>query len=107
MSLKVFIRFCERKVVVRYTKRAKEELEIAFDWYESQKLGLGIEFIDAIEKSVDNIVEFPQMYQIIYRDFRRALSSKFPYVIFYTLQEDSIIIHAILNNRQNPMDYPK
>ncbi len=35
-----------------YTDRALLDLEIAFDWYENQFQGLGLEFLDCIEEKI-------------------------------------------------------
>jgi hypothetical protein len=37
-----------------YTDRAIDDVELAFSWYEEQRMGLGYEFIDCIEQSVIN-----------------------------------------------------
>ena len=40
------------KVRLRYTDRAKEDLGIAFGWYERQRRGLGFEFLDCVEAAI-------------------------------------------------------
>jgi len=89
-----------------YTSRAKFDLESAFFWYENQQRGLGMKFLDSIEKSTKLILDFPEMFRIIYLSFRRCVILNFPFSIFYTIEEDSIIIHAIFNNRQDPNKLP-
>jgi len=34
---------------LRYTERAKGDVESAFVWYERQRRGLGFEFLDCVE----------------------------------------------------------
>ena len=41
-------------MTLRYTERAKDDIELAFEWYEKQRRGLGFEFLDCIEKSLNN-----------------------------------------------------
>ena len=47
---------------LRYTDRAKDDVELAFEWYEKQRRGLGFEFLDCVEVSLNNILCFPKMY---------------------------------------------
>lgn len=89
-----------------YTDRAKIEVEVAFSFYENQKHGLGEEFLTALEKSFETIKTFPESSQIIYHNFRRFVVRKFPYSIFYTIEEKIIVVHAVFYNRRNPKDQP-
>jgi plasmid stabilization system protein ParE len=54
---------------LRYTDRAKDDLEAAFSWYERQRRGLGFDFLGCIEAALQNIIENPEMYQIRYSNF--------------------------------------
>jgi toxin ParE1/3/4 len=44
---------------LRYTSRAKNDVDLAFEWYELQRRGLGFEFLDCVEASINNIIYFP------------------------------------------------
>lgn len=48
-----------------YTSKAKDDLDIAFEWYEHQRRGLGFDFLDCVEVSVKLILESPEMYKFI------------------------------------------
>ena len=72
-----------RRLVVRPTARL--ELAAGSDWYDSQKQGLGAEFIHAFEAAAAAITENPFQYQIVYRSARRAPLGRFPYGLIYTV----------------------
>ncbi|MBS4022874.1 MAG: type II toxin-antitoxin system RelE/ParE family toxin [Dethiobacter sp.] len=91
---------------VRYTDRSKGDIEVAFEWYEKQRKGLGFDFLDCVEISIKSICTFPEMYQIHYSDFRGCAIRRFPFSIFYTSEEEEIIIHSVFNNRQDPEKRP-
>ncbi len=91
---------------IRYTDRAKDDVEIAFSWYENQKRGLGHDFLNSIEASITNISNFPKLYNNCYKNFRRSLTKRFPFAIFYTIEENEIIIHSVFDNRQDPKKRP-
>ncbi len=69
---------------LRYTDRARDDLELAFTWYERQRRGLGFDFLDCVEVALQNIIGNPEMYQIRYSNFRVCVIRRFPFSIFYT-----------------------
>ncbi len=91
---------------LRYTGRAKAELETAFVWYEKQQQGLGHKFLDCVEEVIDSILQMPRLYALQYENLRRALVRRFPFSVFYTIEQNEIIIHAVFDNRQNPVRLP-
>ena len=91
---------------LRYTDRAKNDLELSFEWYEKQRRGLGFEFLDCIEIAIKEILTFPEMLQICYLNFRRIVIRRFPFSVFYTIEDKEIIIHSVFDNRQNPERRP-
>ena len=90
-----------------YTDNAENDLDSAFGWYESQRKGLGFDFLDSVEVSLLIIQQNPELYRIIYKNFRRSILRRFPFSIFYTIENDEIIIHSIFDNRQDPEKLPK
>jgi len=93
-------------MILHYTDKAKVDLERAFGWYEAQRKGLGFDFLDCIESSVMKILGTPEMYNIIYKNFRRCIIRRFPFSIFFTIENSEIIIHSVFDNRQNPQKRP-
>ncbi len=57
-------------MILRYTDRSIVDVELAFEWYEKQRRGLGFEFLDCVEVSLNNILIFPAMYEPCYSNFR-------------------------------------
>lgn len=39
-----------------YTDRARDDLNLAFLWYERQRRGLGFDFLDCVEVALQNII---------------------------------------------------
>jgi len=71
---------------LRYTDRSKDEIELAFAWYERQRRGLGFEFLDCAEVSLRNIVDNPKMYQVRYSFFRGCPIRDFHFLYFIQLR---------------------
>lgn len=90
-----------------YTDVASEDIEMAFHWYERQQKGLGSIFLDSLEQGIVSIIDFPETPSVTHRQFYRKLIKKFPFSIFYTLEENKIVVHAVFDNRQDPQKKPE
>ena len=89
-----------------YTDRAKDDLELAFSWYERQRRGLGFEFLDCVEIAVKSILENPEIYRIHYSIFKGCVIRRFPFSVFYTVEHREIVVHSVFDNRQDPEKKP-
>ncbi|MDB9316035.1 type II toxin-antitoxin system RelE/ParE family toxin [Spirulina sp. CS-785/01] len=88
--------------VLVFRPEVQEELKEAYDWYENQTLGLGDEFLDCIDEVLNRINERPEAYAIVYRDVRRAVIQRFPYIVYYRIVSSRIVVTAIFHGRRNP-----
>lgn len=86
-----------------YFDEALSDIQKAKLWYKEQKEGLEIEFAEAIEKSILNILRMPTAYAIRYQNIRIAHAKRFPYNIHFYINETTkiIIITAVVHNRRN------
>jgi toxin ParE1/3/4 len=91
---------------LRYTERSKDDVELAFAWYERQRRGLGFEFLDCVESALQNIIFFSEMYPIRYSWFRGCPIRRFPFSIYYSIEDNEIVVHSIFDNRQDPKERP-
>ena len=64
---------------VRLTKAAQADIEQAAAWYESQKEGLGVTFVNRVTETVDSIALNPFGYEKRVNNVRMALVPKFPF----------------------------
>ena len=71
-------------------------------WYESRQAGLGIRFIDQVEATYDRIAAGPLGYQRLRGEIRRALIRHFPYAGYFVVEENMIVVTAVLHLRRNP-----
>jgi toxin ParE1/3/4 len=94
-----------RRFVVR--ARAERDLQSSFECYESQQQGLGAEFLAAVRERLEAVRSFPESSPVLYRDVRRAVVSRFPYVIFYIVRPTLVSILAILHQARNPAIWPR
>ena len=73
-------------------------------WYKDQNEKLAEEFKEEVNKEIDYIGENPEHYQLKYKEFRQSLVTRFPYAIFYLVEEDKkqIVVFGVLHTRRNP-----
>lgn len=81
---------------------AETDLDTAFVWYEAQRVGLGQEFLHAVEATLDRIRHAPEQFPIIDRGVRRALVRRFPYAVFYLVTSASTDVLACVHVRRHP-----
>jgi len=74
----------------------------AAGYYEERALGLGLSFIEAVERSVDQIIANSETYQLIGEDIRRKIMKGFPYSLLYAIECDRIRIVAVAHMKRRP-----
>jgi toxin ParE1/3/4 len=87
------------RVVVR--PRAEADLDEARQWYELQRAGLGDKFVDDIRKAVLALESDADSRSEYYRGFRRVLIRRFPYKLFYRIEDDRVVIFRILHSSRD------
>ena len=90
---------------LHFKPQVYDDIQIVHDWYEEQRIGLGEDFLLALEESYAKIRQTPKIYQVIYKHIRRNLVRKFPYGIFFIIEEDKIIVIAVLHTKRKPSDW--
>lgn len=81
---------------------AEQDIEDAARWYEDRQPGLGAQFLDEAARTLDAIAEQPTLHSVIHRDTRRALLHRFPFGIYYRLQQAGIVVVAVMHGSRHP-----
>jgi plasmid stabilization system protein ParE len=87
---------------VTFRRAARAEFIEAAAWYETQRPGLGVEFITEIERCVDAAAERPTTYEAIDKDVRRVVANRFPFSVYFRAEERRIVVLAVFHGRRNP-----
>jgi plasmid stabilization system protein ParE len=93
------------KIVIRPETEA--EITEAYHYYEAVSEGLGGAFLLAVEACLDGIERSPTMYAAIYKDVRRGLLRRFPYGIFYIVEQEAIVVLACFHARRDPKQWQR
>jgi plasmid stabilization system protein ParE len=83
---------------------AKRDIQEAALWYNEQQQGLGNRFIRFVRIKVSKVLLYPQLYSIRYSDVHTALLDVFPFMIHFTIKENTktVVIVAVLHTSRNP-----
>ena len=88
------------KVIVR--PEAEDDIIEAFSWYEDKRTGLGYDFLLQVDAGINFIYRNPEIHSIEYKGTRKHLIKRFPYKIIYLVEEEKIIILAVLHGKRRP-----
>ena len=88
------------KVIVR--PEAEDDLKEAFSWYEDKRIGLGYDFLLQVDAGINFINRNPEIHPIEYKGTRKHLIKRFPYKIIYLVEEEEIIILAVIHGKRRP-----
>jgi plasmid stabilization system protein ParE len=83
---------------------ALKDLKEAKKWYADKNEKLAIEFKHEVNKEIDYIKQYPEHYQLRYKELRQSLVTRFPYAIFYLVEEEQkrIVFFGVLHTSRNP-----
>ncbi len=88
--------------ILYFQTSAYHDLNDAFDYFESHKVGLGKKFLDEVDSMIEVIEKNPLIFQKIYKEKRRAIVRKFNYNIIYEVEESLIRVSAIMHGSRDP-----
>jgi plasmid stabilization system protein ParE len=80
-----------------FRQEVAPEVDAVYHRYESEREGLGEEFLDALEEAYDRIAEFPDGPALLYRDVRVRSTHRFPYGVYYRTTENQILVIAVVH----------
>jgi toxin ParE1/3/4 len=87
---------------VVWLAEAAAELKEARAWYDERLPQLGDRFALAVEATIEAIAAHPQQFPLVHRKIRRAGVRRFPYGVFFELQQDRILVIACFHGKRNP-----
>ena len=93
----------------KFEPEAEEDLNEAFDYYESKDpgIGLGDRFLKNIFDKADEVALKPDKYPEDSLGVRKAKVPIFPFYIFYIIKETFISIIAIWHNNRSSKGWQK
>ena len=83
------------------------DIEAAFQWYESEEPGLGFEFVDELRHAYRRILKGPFKYEALRSGIRRVMTRRFPYAIYFSVEDAVIVVVAVLHTARDPAEWQR
>jgi hypothetical protein len=87
---------------IRFVGQTKIDLVEGYDFYEKQEHGLGDYFLSCIYSDFEALKIYASIQQKSHEKFQRLLSKRFPFAIYYKVENEEIFVVTILDCRKNP-----
>ena len=89
-------------MIVTLRPDAQADLADAARWYEEQRQGLGGKLLDEVVRTLGLIAENPLSHPRVLKELRRAVIRRFPFCVFYLIEDDGIVVVAMLHAHRDP-----
>lgn len=86
---------------IQILNEAQQDLVYGFRFYESQSEGLGDYFLDSLFSDIDSLQIYAGIHAL-YFGYHRLLAKRFPFAIYYRVENHVVRVYAILDCRRNP-----
>ncbi|MBI4825505.1 MAG: type II toxin-antitoxin system RelE/ParE family toxin [Nitrospirae bacterium] len=87
---------------LRFLPEVEEDVINGYFWYESKSRGLGEDFLRMFYAYANEILWNLLHYPKVYQNFRRRLLRRFPYAIYFEIENDQIIVFGLFHCARNP-----
>lgn len=86
---------------IQITSDAERDIADGFWFYEGQIAGLGDYFRSAIIADIESLNFYGGVHELAF-GYHRALARRFPFAIYYRVDEELVTVVAVLDCRRNP-----
>jgi plasmid stabilization system protein ParE len=88
-------------MTVKLSSDAELDIAEGFAFYERQSDGLGSYFRDCIVADIESLTFLGGVHERTY-GYHRMLAKRFPFAIYYELEQDVVTVVAVLDARRDP-----
>lgn len=86
---------------VQILDEAMRDEENGFRFYEAQEAGLGDYFLDSLFSDIDSLQLYGGVHAVRL-GYHRLLADRFPYAVYYLVEDDIVRVRAVVDCRRNP-----
>jgi len=83
------------------------DVEAAFDWYEAEEADLGFEFPAGASRYLPTNPRRTFWISGIASGIRRALTRRFPYAVYFSIEGETIVVVAVLHTARDPAEWQR
>ena len=86
---------------IKILSSAVDDLHAGRLFYEKQGEGLGDYFFDSLFSDIDSLALYAGIHLRVF-GYHRLLSKRFPYAVYYSLEEEAVVVSRVLDLRRHP-----
>lgn len=87
---------------IRILGSAGRDLIDGHRFYEIQAPGVGGYFLDSLYSDIDSLIVNAGMHSVHFGRYHRLLSKRFPFAIYYRVEDQNVLVYAVLDCRRSP-----
>lgn len=87
---------------IRILAPARRDLTAGYRFYEKQAEGIGRYFLDTLYSDIESLRISAGVHPVCFDRYHRLLSKRFPWSVYYRIEDDEIRICAVFDSRRNP-----
>jgi plasmid stabilization system protein ParE len=88
-------------MIVQISSDAEKDIADGFWFYEGQAAGLGDYFRSSIITDIDSLAIYGGIHEQV-EGYHRSLSRRFPFTIYYRVDQETVTVVAVLDARRSP-----
>lgn len=87
---------------IKILASASQDLIEGYRFYESQAEGVGAYFLDSLYSDIDSLTISAGVHSVHFGKYHRLLSKRFPFAVYYRVENGTAFVYAVLDCRQRP-----
>jgi hypothetical protein len=87
---------------VEFHPEARTDFYVAVDWYEGERLGLGMAFSTGVQLALTRAAAIPLAGSPVGTELRRVFVPHFPYSVLYAVETTRLWVVAVAHFRRRP-----
>lgn len=88
-------------MTVRILESAVDDLERGKAFYGRHGAEVGEYFLDSLFSDIDSLLLYAGIHPKVF-GYHRLLSRRFPFAVYYVIQDEVVIVYRVLDLRQSP-----
>jgi len=89
-------------MTIQILASASQDLLDGYRFYEKQAEGVGAYFLDTLFSDIDSLMINAGIHPIHFGKYHRLLSKRFPFAVYYRVEDHTARIYAVLDCRRSP-----
>jgi plasmid stabilization system protein ParE len=95
------------KYEVVITPKANDDIQEIFDWYYLKNEWLSDYFIDKLTVILSKLEYYPNRFRKVNNEVRKAKLEKFPYIIYFYIEHNQVIVLCVIHGKRHPDAWKK